>query len=176
MDTHSSSHASLEARIAELERRMLALEMTPSANSTKSEGDPDPRSVTGDTIPVAPDARVLVFLVRKSFHKADLMAGDAGDRIELSLRFNSQLPRDARAFKGAIVFQDLFSEIILSVALTHESGLKAGGVALWDGGILYNQFLPSHQRLLSTLEKDLITTFNLEAVVYLDGTSERFPT
>ncbi len=72
------------------------------------------------------------------------------------------------------MLHDLFGEAILAISLSHESGLRSGKSTAWEGGFLYNQFLPEHQRLLAADAKDLSASFKLEAVVYADGTRERF--
>jgi hypothetical protein len=174
VDPRTDSTDALEDRVAELERRVAALESGRSPDPLVSDVSPATLSVPAVVPDAMPEAPLTVSLVRKNFHKANLPAGDAGDRIDFALRFTSRLTKDLRAFKGAIVFRDLFGEKVFSLTLTHESELKAGGSSSWEGGFGYNQFLPQHQRLLSAQDKNLTTDFDLEAVVYADGATERF--
>ena len=44
----------------------------------------------------------------------------------------------------------------------------------YEGGIDYNQFMDSHQRLRSIAQSDLVTKFELEMVIFQDGTRESF--
>ena len=119
--------------------------------------------------------KMYVQLASKSFHPKDLMAGDIGDRIDFVFYFQpADLDKDVRAFKGDVIFTDLFDEFILRVTLTHEAGLATYEVAEWSGGIEYNQFLPEHQRLRSIDPKNLSVSFELQTVVYTDGTRESF--
>lgn len=117
---------------------------------------------------------ISVTLLHKGFHKANYRAGEAGDMIELTFRFQSLLDRDIRAFKGQAVFKDLFDELILTVNLTHENGLPKMGTADWQGGIQFNQFQESHQRLLSVDSNDMTVAFVCESIIYTDGTRELF--
>jgi hypothetical protein len=159
---------SLEARIADLERRILALEHRDSVGPANA-------PIKRDELPVSDQsAPILVKLKTKSFHKADFLAGDAGDRIDFELLFGNNLPKAIRAFKGTLCFRDLFDEIVLSVDLKHEDSLRSGGTVTWRGGILFNQFEPGHQRLLNCDLDDLKASFTTQAVIFGDGTSQRF--
>ena len=96
------------------------------------------------------------------------------DIISLSFRFTSHLDKEIRAFTGIVVFQDLFDRDIMRVNLTVEKRIPPGGTATWEGGVDYNQFISEHQRLASINQDDLKTTFELEMVMYTDGTREEF--
>ena len=133
--------------------------VSPNITPKKSESKPSQISVT---------------LVNKVFHKADYSVGDAGDRIDFTFLFQSLLERDVRAFKGAVIFKDLFDQEILRVTLTHETGLPKKGTAVWKGGIQYNQFMETHQRLLTVEKSDITVSFACESIVYADGTRESF--
>ncbi len=129
----------------------------PTIVPPKSESRPSPISVT---------------LVHKAFHKANYSVGDAGDRIDFIFRFQSLLEKDVRAFKGDVLFKDLFDQPILSVTLTYEKGLLKKGTAEWQGGIQFNQFNDSHQRLLTVDPSDMTVSFICESLIYADGTRE----
>jgi hypothetical protein len=116
---------SLETRLQILEDRLTRLEgakqgvidsqtATPRAKPKKEAMEVSPMSVT---------------LVSKDFHKANYAAGDAGDRIDFVLLFKSGLEKDVRAFKGSVVIRDLFDQEVMSLTLTHETGIRAGGTA-----------------------------------------------
>ena len=160
----------LESKLQDLENRLLALE-EPQENSA------EPQSVALNITPEKTENKkslISVTLARKTFHKGDYRAGDVGDRIDFNLLFRSDLPKDVRAFKGAVVIKDLFDVEIMRITLTQEAGIRAGGTSEWSGGIKYNQFLPPHQRLLTVDTKDAIASFDLENVIYTDGTRESF--
>jgi hypothetical protein len=159
---------SLEIKLQALESRLSKLEQ-PKQESMKPPSLPE--TITSEKRE-SQLSQITVTLVNKRFHKADYGLGDAGDRIDFILLFKSHLKKDVRAFKGAVVIQDLFDQDILRVTLTYEGGIRAEGTAEWRGGIKFNQFLASHQRLLSIEQKDSKVSFELESVIYADGTHE----
>src|SRR6266404_2896897 len=158
----------LETKLEELENRLSKLEGLKRGNPLS-----EPLSVAPTSEkPEKEIAKISVTLVSKTFHKANLLAGDVGDRIDFALLFQNHFERDVRALKGTVIIKDLFDQDILRVALTHELGISANSTSPWKGGIKYNQFLASHQRLLTVEQKDTVVTFALESVIYKDGTRE----
>ena len=153
-----------EDRVAELEARVAALEEALARLSTPAPGVA--------LVPPATEngaAPILIELVRKTFRD-----GDFQDQIQFEFRFTSRLDKPVRAFTGVVVLQDLFERDIIRVTLTVEEPLRPGGTVTWEGGINYNQFMGSHQRLRSIAQSDLVTNFELEMVIFQDGTRQSF--
>jgi len=167
--------SSLHDKLALLETRLKALEdlLRSAKPATLSPSPPDRAPATSPASTAPP---VQVSLVGKTFHKADYSRGDGGDRIDFKLTFKSNLDKDIRAIRGALVFSDLFEAEIMRVTLTDETGIPARGTAEWAGGIGYNQFLPPHQRLLGIAPHDMSVAFEAESIIYSDGTREKLPT
>lgn len=166
----------LEERVLALESKVAKMEQLLEGLQSVSKDEERPASANS-RLPSQTSSKVSpvsVQLISKKFHKANLLAGDAGDRIDFALLFKSEFGKDVRALKGAIVFKDLFDDVIMKITLAHESGLPAGGSTKWEGGFIYNQFLSPHQRLLSVEQNDIQTCFEIETVVFKDGTRETF--
>ena len=100
--------------------------------------------------------------------------GDFQDYMRFEFAFTSNLDNPVRAFTGVVVLQDLFERDIMRVTLTVEQLLRPRGTVTYEGGIRYNQFMDSHQRLNSISQSDLVTKFELETVIFQDGTRESF--
>ena len=158
---------SLRARVIELERRVLSLEEAIATLVGTASPVPEPTTTTvqGDESEIP----IQISLVKKGFSD-----GRIEDNITLEFLFQSSLAKDVRAFTGVVVFQDLFERDIMRVNLTVEDGLTAGGTATWEGAIDYNQFMDRHQRLRTVDQADLITKFELQAVIFTDGTRRSF--
>jgi hypothetical protein len=168
---------SLEGRVSFLETELLALKDRLAKLDGSQQESPNLQTVSPSAIPTKAENKpspISVSMVSKNFHKANLMAGDAGDRIDFTFLFKSLLEKDVRAFKGAVVIKDLFDQDILRVTLMHETGLSAKGTTLWKGGIKYNQFIATHQRLLTVEQIDITVSFVCESIIYADGTRESF--
>ena len=106
----------------------------------------------------------------KRFHPANYGAGDSGDRIHFTLHFQNHLHKAVRAFRALLLSRTCLMSSFWRVTLTHEAGISARGNAVWQGGMEYNQFLASHQRFLSVDLHDMAVFFELESVIYGDGT------
>ncbi|HEY6330645.1 MAG TPA: hypothetical protein VI756_15010 [Blastocatellia bacterium] len=166
---------SIEERLASLESRMLQVEMLVNGRSHGQPGQgPDERTSADAIKPPAATCPITVTMNSKRYHQADFRGGDVANRIDFVFVFASSLKKDARAFKGAVLIKDLFGQDIIRVTLTHETGLRAGGSVEWQGGIKYNKFLSNHQRLMTVQQTDLTISFELESVIYTDGTRESF--
>ena len=100
--------------------------------------------------------------------------GDFQDYIPFEFAFTSNLDSPVRAFTGVVVLQDLFERDIMRVTVTVEEPLQPGGTVTYEGEIEYNQFMDSHQQLGSIAQSDLITIFEVETVIFQDGTRESF--
>ena len=100
--------------------------------------------------------------------------GDFQDYMPFEFAFTSNLDSPVRAFTGVVVLQDLFERDIMRVTVTVEEPLQPGGTVTYEGGIEYNQFMDSHKQLRSIARSDLITTFELETVIFQDETRESF--
>jgi hypothetical protein len=122
----------------------------------------------------APPREIAIVALKKGFHEADYLAGDAGDTITTEITFANHLGKDVRAFKGYITFSDLFGEQIMKVTLNISEPIKAGKTLKWPGEIQYNQFLDYHRKLKEISGEDLQYKFTLTDVIYADGTRESF--
>lgn len=168
------NESSLEKRVALLEASLLTLTARMSNVESALATTSNVQTVVPDPVP-RPEHKpspISVTLARKTFHEADFRAGDAGNRIDFIFQFHSHLDKDVRAFKGAVIIKDLFDADILKVNLLCETGLPAGGTAVWKGGIQHNQFIATHQRLRTVEQKDMAVSFTCDSLIYLDGTRE----
>ncbi len=117
---------------------------------------------------------ITIALADKGFREGSFESGDISDKILLSFKFVNHLPKDLRAFTGTVMFMDLFDREIHRVGLTVEDPVKSGQGLQWDGTVDYNQFIDSHRRLRTIERQNLKVSFKLEAVIYRDGTSQKF--
>lgn len=82
------------------------------------------------------------------------------------------LVKAARAIKGTLVFADLFKEPYFRVKVTIDDPIEPSGVLTTNGiGIGYNQFIESHTWLRTNSLSDMVIWFEVESILYQDGTS-----
>lgn len=124
----------------------------------------DTSGMVGDSISVK--------LLKKDFHAFDLMAGDKGDSINISLLLRNKLKKDIKAFSGTVKFADQFGDTIQSVKLKCEDWIPVDGTATWTGSVSYNQFMDADRKLRAAKAKDLKTTLVVHKVIYVDGSTE----
>ncbi|MEM0513937.1 hypothetical protein WCN91_00545 [Pseudoalteromonas sp. YIC-827] len=87
----------------------------------------------------------------------------------------SELDKPTRAIKGILIFSDLFGESQFRIRTTINNPLSPKTFFTETGiGFDYNQFKDSHNWMLVTDVKDMKVTFDVQNVIYADGTSESF--
>ncbi len=109
-----------------------------------------------------------VVLNNKEFQEADFGVG-IRDAIIFSVNFKNLTGKDIRAFDGKLIFTDLLDNIILSSGLAVNDPVSSGSQIEWNGEIVYNQFIDSHQRLRNADIKNIKITFNAEKILFSDG-------
>lgn len=163
-EEQQGSSASLEERVQVLERKVQELE-------TQIAGK---RASAAAVEAATHDSPIEMTLIGKEFEEADLLVGQASDRVMLTLNVRSDLELPVRAFTGLLLLRDLFDREILSVRMTDEDGLLPRQNAQWKGWIGYQEFNESHRRLRHIDGKDLKLEFLVEKIMYADGTRAAF--
>ena len=83
----------------------------------------------------------------------------------------SKLPKPTRAVKGTLIFSDLFGEPHFKIGWIINDPMKPGVNLIEKGvGFKFNQFIDSHQWMLSTDIKDMTVSFKIKSIIYQDGT------
>ena len=97
------------------------------------------------------------------FHESD------PDKIGLEIMIGNRLEKTTRAIKGKLIFSDLFDTEIKSVGATIEITIPPGKSANWSASLDYNQFDADLRRLKTIDIEDLSTKYELEMVIFEDG-------
>ncbi|MFN7647567.1 MAG: hypothetical protein ACK5UT_08620 [Acidobacteriota bacterium] len=106
----------------------------------------------------------------KGFTPSDAMSGRFEDYITIRCAYENASGKDIRAFKGTVVFQDLFGVEIYRSGLTISDPIKAGVKGKWDGSIKYNQFIETQSRFRNADLKDMQVTWMPSSIIFADGT------
>jgi len=130
------------------------------------------QSAGAEAKPKEPEA-FEVLLRKKSFRKADYMAG-IQDAIIISVKFTNVTSQDIRAFDGVLEFTDLLDNEILSAKVAINERVAAQSSLDWNGEIDYNQFMDSHQRLRNEDFENIKVVFRTRKVLFADGTTKEF--
>jgi hypothetical protein len=105
----------------------------------------------------------------KGFQPANAMAGVYGAHITVKCAYENMSGKDIRAFKGTLVFQDLFDVPIYKVAITISDPIKTGEHGKWDGAIEYNQFIAAQTRFRNAELKDMHVVWMPSSIIFTDG-------
>lgn len=143
---------------------MNSLPAVPPAAAPSSAEVPAPET------PAASKTLIDVKLLRKDFE------ADKYDRgaITFTLEFTNRSSRDIRAFEGALMFNDLLGNTILTSKLMINDPVSKALPMRWDGKIDYNQFIDRHERLRNERFENLNIQFKLNKVLFQDGESLTF--
>lgn len=115
---------------------------------------------------------VTMALVEKSFVGSDPMSGRYQDYITLKVAIENNSDKDVKALKGVLIFKDIFGDEIIEVNFKYDEGIKALSRTTWEGGIDYNQFNDSHQRLRDIELKNLSLQWEPQTIIFEDETTE----
>jgi hypothetical protein len=154
----------VEQRLADLERRMSALE------GLGRQGISQPGTV-------AASHKLLAVEIRnKRADPQDTSHGKYEDHILFDCYYTlSSASKRTRAVKGVLEFADLFGEVIFRLNATLNFALEPGKTVAQEGvGFTFNEFLPEHQWMLATDIKDMVVNIRVLSAIYADGTSENF--
>ncbi|GAA6173728.1 hypothetical protein NBRC116592_33980 [Colwellia sp. KU-HH00111] len=87
----------------------------------------------------------------------------------------SELKKPTRAIKGILIFADIFGESKFQIKKTINEPLSPNQPMTETGvGFDFNQFKDSHKWMLSTDLKDMTFKFDVQNIIYTDGTSESY--
>lgn len=153
----------------------LIEEARKQAESEKSEADKQKRlaeeaKTKQEAIAAELRQAVGVAVFEKGFLPANPGAGTFDAFITIKCAFENSSPKDIRAFKGVVNFQDLFGSEIYHVNLTISNPIDAGAKANWSGVVKFNQFVEAQQRFRNTELKDMKVIWMPASILFSDGT------
>lgn len=163
----------LQDRVTELEQWKATAENRIRALEKVLKAEGKPSSVS----PIEAAERVLtVRVTNKRFDPADWSRQKYEDNIWWDATYTARtLEKPARSIKGVLKFCDLFGDPQFQVRVTLDDPIEPKGkITVEDVGIEYNQFIDSHNWLNSTKLNDMTIRFEVQAILYKDGSTERF--
>lgn len=117
------------------------------------------------------DSVLTVAVVSKGFLGSDLEAGRYEDFITLTFAYQNKGTKAIRAFRGSVIFLDVFGDTIYSAGLKVDDPLGPGQTRRESGRtIKYNQFMATHQRLRNTELSNMKIIWQPTDVIFADGT------
>jgi hypothetical protein len=123
-----------------------------------------PASIAGET------ESLSVVLRGKNYRPADAMADRYSNQLELDLEYANDFDEEIRAFTGTMVFMDIFDREFLRVRLTVDERIPAGRTVRDRGKVFeINQFMASHQQLVTTDLDNLRMKFESASIMFSDG-------
>lgn len=91
--------------------------------------------------------------------------------ITYKFAFENKSDKAIRAFKGRIVFNDVFDEEISSLNLKYDQPIPAGETIVWNAQSDYNEFIDKDVRLKNKSMNDINTVWEPEKILFADGTT-----
>jgi len=161
----------LQTKLQGMEQRIASLE----AGAQIATRDVEPAGRPAVRLPDRAKA-VSIRVTNKRFVPRDVRSGRFEEGIYWDAEYRSVgLAKPTRAIKGVVVFADIFGEPKMRISVTVNDSLSAAApVRTTNVGIDYNQFMNEHQWLRSTDLTDMMIWFEIESVIYADGTRAEF--
>lgn len=117
---------------------------------------------------------LTVALTQLQYHDADWRNG-IQDGFSVSFAFHNKSPNGLAGVKGRVRFADMFDDEIQTVNMSVNDAIPAGQTITWQGGIDYNQFKASDQKLRVTPVEKLKVTWIPITYLLADGTRMEAP-
>lgn len=165
---------------SDLESRVQALEVWRTNTDSRLEILEKSKQAKGRaaTLNSASEAQkvLAVTITDKRFDPSNARARKYEDNIWWDAEYTATgLTKPARSIKGVLQFCDLFGDPQFQVRVTLDDPINPGGTLATTGvGVEYNQFLDTHKWLRGTEIEDMTFRFQVETVLYQDGTTEKF--
>jgi len=106
-------------------------------------------------------------ITKKTFVNRDYVAEQ-----NFTFKITNNTDKDITGIQGTVVMNDLFDNNIKSTMLTYDEGIKAGESKLYTATMDYNQFMESDIKLKGTELEKLKYEFDVDTIIYTDGTKE----
>jgi len=113
---------------------------------------------------------LTVTVYEKGFQEANIYSGVYQDKITFKIAMHNKSERPIRAFRGTVVFKDLFGTEIDSIGLSYDTVLGQGKKKNETYTIDYNQFMDRRQRLRSTALANMKVEWRPKTILFADGT------
>lgn len=116
------------------------------------------------------DAAVLREAITLTVYDKGFIEGRFEDQITIKIAYENTSDKDIRAFTGVTRFLDLFGREIFKSNITIDDPIAVGSKETWSGGIDYNQFMDTHQKLRNTDLEDMRVEWLPATILFSDGT------
>lgn len=162
----------LEKRIAALENRVKKLEMAldmalnPSKHSQKVKKETPAKIQARKKVSISSPIRTK--LIKKNLKLAE--PGEVDDNLAFLITFHNDGPVGIVAYKGEIVFKDMYGDSIMSFEADISKAISSNMSNTWFGGVVYDAGNASHRKILNMDIKNILIDFKPEKIVYSDGT------
>lgn len=98
--------------------------------------------------------------------------GEYGKRfVNLDMAYENKSDRGIQGVKGVLRITDIFGDKIMNITWSYDKGIQAKKRVLETGsGIDINQFMSEHMKLWNTDFDKLKSSFEVETIIFEDGT------
>lgn len=116
------------------------------------------------------EAAILREAITLTVYDKGFFEGRFEDQITIKFAYENTSDKEIRAFTGVIRFLDLFGREIFKSNITIDDPVEVGSKGTWSGGIDYNQFKDTHQKLRNTDLEDMRVEWLPATILFSDGT------
>lgn len=95
--------------------------------------------------------------------------------VRLEMAFENKTDKDIQGVKGTLKIADIFGDLIKNTSFSYDSGIAAKKTAIYKGSLNVNRFEDKDLKLYTTDFDKLKTSFEIETIIYKDGTKVEAP-
>lgn len=109
-------------------------------------------------------------LMDKGFYEGEYGQG----QITMDIGFLNGAGADVRAFDGVLIYTDLLGNEIINVNIAVNEPVTKGATLNWSGGIDYNKYMGSHNKLKNEPRENIRSSFVVKKILFADGRLQEF--
>jgi hypothetical protein len=98
--------------------------------------------------------------------------GTFQQQVTMKFEFQNNTDKDVRGVQGTLKLFDIFGDRITEVGLSYDEGIPAGQQQTYEAGTDFNQFSDSDVKLKETKLENLEFEWEIDSVIYADGSEE----
>jgi len=107
--------------------------------------------------------------------KRDFVEMNYSESLYFEFQYTNKTEQTIKAFKGTVMFYDIFNEMLLSVEIEYLKPIKPGETVTEDGYWDYNPYIADNVKFKDQPDEDVSYKVNISEILYLDEPEQVTP-
>lgn len=153
-----AQQATSDSRLAELERRVAALEQALKSSQRSAQAQPER---------IASEGNSPLQLVSWDYR---LVSGRYSDEYEITLNLKNNGQKEIKLIEGSLAFSDLLGASLYRIQVDPDQRIGVGKIVMNKGRYDINQFISQQSRMAQMKKEDVQAVLVIRKLVFTDNT------